>query len=183
MQKRKEFFEFIRFIVIAAAIVIPLRAYVAQPFIVSGSSMSPTFESGEYLVIDELSYHFRAPLRGEVAVLRYPRNPTKFFIKRIIGLPGETVEGKGGEVLVTTADGDILSLDDSRIAYPSRDDFSRVLGEKEYFVMGDNRAASLDSRAWGPVKEELIKGRALVRLYPFTRLSFLPGYFNSKNHQ
>src|ERR1700733_7273068 len=91
-QKSENFFtELLKFTAIAAVIILPIRFFVAQPFIVSGESMSPTFENGQYLIVDELSYHFEAPQRGDVIVFRYPKDPSQFFIKRIIGLPGETV--------------------------------------------------------------------------------------------
>src|SRR3989344_2645643 len=94
------FWEIVRFAVITLHIVVPIRAYVAQPFIVSGISMAPSFEDGEYLVIDELSYHLRTPERGEVIVFRYPKDPAKFFIKRVIGLPGETIKISAGQVVI-----------------------------------------------------------------------------------
>src|SRR3989338_4114283 len=84
--------EFLRLALIAAAIAIPIRYFVAQPFIVRGASMEPNFHNQEYLIIDELAYLLREPKRGEVAVFRYPLNTSEYFIKRIIGLPGETVE-------------------------------------------------------------------------------------------
>jgi len=139
--------EIIRFVIITLLIVVPIRAYVAQPFIVSGLSMVPSFDNGEYLIIDELSYLLREPRRDEVIVFRYPKDPSKFFIKRIINLPGETV---------------------------TTNNKTYTLGPDEYFVLGDNRLMSLDSRAWGPVKKSLIKGRVLFRLFPFNRLAYLP---------
>lgn len=145
--RKSSFWEIIRFVLITLIIVVPIRAYVAQPFIVSGLSMAPTFDDGEYLIIDELTYLFRAPERGEVVVFRYPKDPTKFFIKRVINLPGETV---------------VIQNEKYR------------LGSDEYFVLGDNRDMSLDSRAWGPVPEQLMKGRVLLRLFPLNRLAFLP---------
>src|SRR3990167_2019370 len=91
----QSFLELIRFAVIAVAIVIPIRLYIAQPFIVSGSSMVPTFENSEYLIVDEISYRLGDPERFDVVVFKYPRDTSKFFIKRIIGLPNETVDLKG----------------------------------------------------------------------------------------
>ena len=94
LKKDKEehpFIEIIRFAVIALIIVIPIRMFVAQPFIVSGASMEETFQSGEYLIVDQVSYHLHNPARGDVIVFRYPKDPSKYFIKRIIGLPGDTI--------------------------------------------------------------------------------------------
>jgi signal peptidase I len=86
------FKEILKFVIVAAIIVVPIRAFVAQPFIVSGSSMYPTFKNGQYLIVDEIGYDFHAPRRGDVIVFHYPKDPSKFFIIRIIGLPGETVD-------------------------------------------------------------------------------------------
>src|SRR3989338_3487655 len=92
--------EFLRLAIIAAAIALPIRYFIAQPFIVRGASMEPNFHDREYLVVDELSYFFREPKRGEVVVFRYPLNPREYFIKRVIGLPGETVEVRSDAVYV-----------------------------------------------------------------------------------
>lgn len=176
---KKSFFEIIKFALTIILIVVPIRTFVAQPFIVNGESMSPTFENGEYLIIDELSYHLRTPQRGEVVVFRYPKDPSKFFIKRIIGLPGETVRVRGTNITITDPDGKLVQLDDSLASYTNSTWSTNVrteLGPEEYFVMGDNRNRSLDSRSWGPVEENLIKGRVLVRLFPFTNVSYLPGH-------
>jgi signal peptidase I len=162
-------------------IVVPIRTFVAQPFIVNGESVFPTFANAEYLIIDEFSYHLRSPERGEVVVFRYPKDPSKFFIKRIIGLPGETVTVRGTKVTVTGADGTTIPLDDSHASYSSGtwdSNVSTKLGDEEYFVMGDNRNRSLDSRSWGPVEEHFIKGRVFVRLFPFSTISYLPGHSN-----
>ena len=168
------FWETIRFAVVTLLIVIPIRAYVAQPFIVSGVSMVPSFQNGEYLIIDELSYLLRAPARGEVIVFRYPRDPSKFFIKRVIGLPGETVTIRGGKVRIKN--GQTESLWDYPAVPTQTAGGSGVypLGPGQYFVLGDNRSMSLDSRSWGSVDEHLIKGRVLVRLFPLNRIGLRP---------
>lgn len=141
--------EIIQFAIIVLVVVLPIRIYVAQPFIVSGASMVPTFESGDYLIIDEFTYNFiREPQKGEVIVFRYPNDPSKFFIKRVVGLPGE-------EVIV--------------------DGRSWTVGNDEYFVMGDNRTQSLDSRSFGGLSRDNITGRALLRLWPPKALALEPG--------
>ncbi|MBI4692327.1 MAG: signal peptidase I [Candidatus Terrybacteria bacterium] len=150
-KEKNSLWEFIKFTVIAILIVVPIRLWIAQPFIVSGASMEPTFDNGDYLIIDELSYNLRKPQKGEVVVFRYPLDPSKFFIKRIAGLPEETMEINGRKI---------------------------TLAENEYFVLGDNRSASSDSRIWGPVPENLIVGRTLVRLWPITKLELMPGSTN-----
>ncbi|MEK7610723.1 MAG: signal peptidase I [Patescibacteria group bacterium] len=171
---RQSLGEIVRFIVITVIVVVPIRAYVAQPFIVSGKSMVPTFADGEYLVIDELSYHFRPPTRGEVIVFRYPNDPKKFFIKRVIGLPGETVEVRNGVVWIEQG-GQQTALTENYLATAEDNSPPTTLGSKEYFVMGDNRPMSLDSRSWGPVNSRLITGRVLLRLLPLSEIAFLPG--------
>lgn len=174
-QTRESIWEAIKFALITIAIVIPVRAYVAQPFIVSGSSMVPTFENGEYLVIDELSYHFRRAARGEVIVFRYPKDPSKFFIKRVIGLPGERLELSAKGVTILTASGQVLTLEEDYVKNQNLPTQTIKLAEGEYFVMGDNRRESLDSRSWGPVGDNLIKGRVFLRLLPLSKLDLLPG--------
>jgi len=95
------FWEVIKIVVLAFAIVIPVRFFLFQPFVIQGASMEPNFHEADYLIIDELSYRFRAPERGEVVVFKYPYDTSKRFIKRIIGLPGETVEIKNGKLIIT----------------------------------------------------------------------------------
>jgi signal peptidase I len=136
--------------------------------------MEPTFESREYLIVDELSYYFREPARGEVIVFRYPRDPSKHFIKRVIGLPGETVVVRGEKTYIK--EGETLQpLEEAYAAGNFWGNLEVTLGSDEYFVMGDNRAVSLDSRSWGPLPAKLITGRALLRLFPFQQIEFLPG--------
>ncbi len=175
---KDNFWEILRFIIIILAIVIPVRTFIAQPFIVSGSSMSPTFENNEYLIIDEISYRLGEPKREEVAVFRYPNDPDKFFIKRIIGLPNETVDVVGDKVTITNEEYPSgFILEQNYIKNPSQDNGAKHLKLKnnEYFVMGDNRGASSDSRYWGAVSEDHFMGRVFLRLFPFTRLSIWPG--------
>ena len=172
----KNAWDLLRFGLIAVLIVLPIRIFIAQPFIVSGSSMVPTFENGEYLIIDELSYHLRQPERGEVVVFRYPKNTKLFFIKRIIGLPGETIKINGESITVKNSEQkESIKLDESYIKNQSSNDLEISLGTDEYFVMGDNRAYSSDSRAWGALPEKLIIGRAFLRLWPIAQAGLLPG--------
>lgn len=173
---KTEAWETIRFIFIALIIVIPIRLFVAQPFIVSGASMDPTFKSGQYLIVDEISYRLNDPMRGDVAIFKYPENPKQFFIKRVIGLPGDTITiGNNGAVSIKDTAGNMFLLDEPYIVFKKNDAISRTVGADEYFMMGDNRAGSFDSRMWGPVKKELLIGRALIRLFPFSTMSVLPG--------
>ncbi len=173
--------EIIKFTFITLIIVIPFRLYIAQPFIVSGASMDPTFADGQYLIVDQLSQRFEEPKRDSVIIFKYPKDKTKFFIKRVIGLPGETIEIKNGIVTVLSKDGGTTTLNEPFIADGNKklEDFkSEPLGEKEYFVLGDNRLGSLDSRSWGPVPADLIVGRPLFRLLPAASFHFLPGDFS-----
>jgi len=176
-KKQNSFFlELIKFGIIAVFIVLPIRLYIAQPFIVSGSSMEPTFEHGEYLIVDELSYRFTTPERGNVIIFKFPNDPSKFFIKRIVGLPSETVSMTDGKITITSNSyPNGLQLDESYIVNASHDSFKVTLNEKEYFVLGDNRTGSSDSRSWGALKENLIVGRAFLRLLPIARAAVLPG--------
>jgi signal peptidase I len=170
------FTELLKFVVVAAVIVLPVRLFVAQPFIVSGESMSPTFENGEYLIIDELSYRLTEPKRGDVVIFRYPRNPKEFFIKRIIGLPGETVSLRGNQVQIQTAQGAMLTLDEPYIKNIGNGaDATYTVDQGAYFVMGDNRPESSDSRIWGFMPRENLIGRALVRLLPVQEATLFPG--------
>ena len=169
--------EIVRFSIIAILIVIPVRMFIAQPFIVSGASMDDTFHSGEYLIVDQLSYHLNNPDRGEVVVFRYPRDPSKFFIKRVIGMPGDTVSIENAQVTIRNeANPDGFTLDEPYVkSMQPAPRFEEVLGDREYFVMGDNRDQSSDSRAWGVLQEERIVGRAYMRLFPPSEFEFLPG--------
>ena len=174
--------EIFKFALLALLIVVPFRMFIAQPFIVSGASMSPTFETGQYLIIDQLSYRFETPERGDVVIFRFPEDPSKFFIKRIIGLPNEAIEIKGRTVTITPENGEPFVLDEPYLVESNlREDFLTVtLDGSEYFVMGDNRAASSDSRMWGPVPEDMIVGKAFVRLLPVTEVGILPGEYHQQ---
>jgi signal peptidase I len=172
----QSFWEMVRFALLALLIVVPIRAFVAEPFIVSGSSMVPTFQDGDYLVIDKVSYKLGDPERYDVTVFRYPGDPSKFFIKRIIGLPYETVDIEGNVVTITNKDNpEGFVLEQPFVKNRSENQTHFELKADEYFVMGDNRRASSDSRYWGSVNRELLTGRALVRLLPFNKIDIFPG--------
>ncbi len=171
--------DFLKIVIIALVIIIPVRYFVFQPFIVSGSSMEPNFQNGQYLVIDELTYHFASPVRGQVVVLRYPKNPREFFIKRIVGLPGERIQIDNGKVIIFNTQHpegiplDEIYLPNQSLTFPH--DVSLVGGQKtltlgsdEYFVMGDNRLASSDSRDWGMLKQSSIVGKVFLRALPLS---------------
>jgi len=177
-EKRSAMEDVIKFALIALLIVVPIRWFVAQPFIVKGASMEPTFQNGDYLIVDQLSYRFHPPMRGDVIIMRYPKDPTVFFIKRIIGLPNETVELVGSHIVIQkNGDTPSITLDQSFLD-PSRvsDEYAvYTLGADEYFVMGDNRNESSDSRSWGPLPRNDVIGHAVVRLLPVTHSGLFPG--------
>ena len=176
-EQRDTFFtELLKFVVVAAVIVLPVRLFVAQPFIVSGESMSPTFENGQYLIVDELTYRLEAPKRGDVVIFRYPRNPSEFFIKRIIGLPGETVIVKDGQVEIQKTDGTTVTLNEPYVKNLGNGrDATYTVDQGNYFVMGDNRPESSDSRIWGLMPKQNLIGRAIVRLLPVSEAGIFPG--------
>ncbi len=168
--------ELLKIIIIALVIVLPIRYFLFQPFIVRGDSMVPNFHSGDYLIVDEISYRFSNPQRGDVVVLKYPLDTTQRFIKRIIGLPGETVQVKDGKIIVLK-DGKDIMLDEKNYLPDLKvtdNDKSWVLKGNEYFVLGDNRPFSYDSRRWGILPREDIVGRAIIRLFPISAISYLP---------
>lgn len=157
-------------------VVIPIRVFVISPFVVDGESMHPTFENLDYLIVDEIVYIFNAPARGDVVVFRYPGNPSIFYIKRIIGLPGETVSINHGIPTITTVDGAKLTLAEPYIVNEDATYTKDVLlNPGEYFVMGDNRPNSSDSRVWGPLPRKHIIGRVDLRLLPLSQSGFSPG--------
>lgn len=163
--------------IIAAIIVVPLRMLVFQPFLVKGDSMIPSFHNGDYLIVDELSYKFRNPERGDVIVLKFPYDPSQRFIKRIVGLPGETLEIKDGKVVVYHPDSkDAFVLDESAYlsgAVQTPGSVKVQLKEGEYFMLGDNREFSSDSRSWGPLQEKYVVGRMLWRVFSLNALAAL----------
>lgn len=166
------------FVVAFVLVWLILRPFVAEPFIVSGSSMVPNFHDKEYLVIEKLSYRFKEPTRGDVIVFRYPRDTSQYFIKRIIGLPGEKVEIKQGRVFIYNnlhKDGYELNetfLPQQGVTFGKSEQV--ILGTSEYFVLGDNRLQSSDSRIWGILPKEDIVGKVWIRLLPFGKFGITP---------
>ncbi len=160
---------------ISAAIIIPIRYFLIQPFFVKGASMEPNFEDKQYLIVDELSYRFSSPERGQVIVFRYPRNPQEYFIKRLIGLPGEQVQVKDGKVTIFNDENpDGMVLDESYLP-DNLETFSDsenkvTVGENEYFVLGDNRGASKDSRYFGTVNKSFVTGKVMFRGWPLDEI-------------
>lgn len=173
-----EVWDIIKFLAPVVIIVFVVRTFVAQPFIVDGESMSPNFHTGHYLIINEISYRFKDPARGDVVVLRYPLDPKRFFLKRIVGMPGDTVTLKDGKVVITNEKypgGVILEEPyEQQVTYPAGPYKDVTLKDGEYFAMGDNRAGSSDSRSWGILPRKNIVGYALFRLFPLKLAAVTP---------
>ena len=173
------FIELLKIGVPVVIIVLVVRLWIAQPFIVSGSSMDPTFATGQYLLIDELSYRFHEPVRGDVIIFKYPKDPSQYFIKRIIGLPGETLSITDTTVTLLKPDGTKEKLGEPYLQKRGNGAAMTItVKPNEYFVMGDNRPDSSDSRYWGDLPREDIIGRAFLRLFPISKLELLPGKYD-----
>lgn len=176
--------EVVKIALIAAAVVLIIRYFLIQPFFVKGASMEPNFSDGQYLIVDELSYRLRDPNRGEVIVFRYPKDPKQFYIKRIIGLPGEQVEISDNRVIIYNGQhtsGEVLEenyLPDNELTFPNR---KWRLKDDEYFVMGDNRTASSDSRIWGPLGKKFVVGKVFLRAFPFDKFTVFRSAQVTKN--
>ena len=163
------FLEVVELALVAVGAVILIRTFLIQPFLVNGASMIPSFSNGDYLLIDELTYRFRTPERGEVVVFRNPNDERTFFIKRVIGLPGETVAVRGNKVAITNDEHpNGLTLEEPYLSLGTLTSGNAVLElrEEEYFVLGDNRSYSYDSRNWGTLQKDNIVGLVRVRLWP-----------------
>lgn len=164
--------EFIKVVAISLAIVLPIRYFLVQPFYVKGASMEPNFHDYQYLIIDELSYRFRTPEHGEVVVMRDPLDRKKYFIKRIIGIPGDTLLIEQGAVYLNGVLLDESAYLDATVQTQPANGITEVtLYPNEYFVMGDNRPASFDSRRFGAVQKSEFIGRVWVRAWPFTKFA------------
>ena len=161
--------ELIRVVLVAFAIMLVVRLFLAEPFIVSGSSMVPNFHNKEYLIINKLGYRLDEPRRGDVVVFKYPRDPSQYFIKRVIGLPGEKVQIREGRVVVfnlENPDGIVMDEPYLKNVVTSASDELVALASDEYYVLGDNRPQSSDSRVWGALPKNLIVGKAWLRVFP-----------------
>lgn len=168
--------ELIRVTLIALAIILPVRYFLIKPFYVNGASMEPNYFDKEYLIIDEISYRFELPARGEVIVFHYPADPKQYFIKRVVGLPGERVVVKNNQVTIynqTNPNGIIINEPYLAVGEPTAGESDVTLGTDEFFVLGDNRHASLDSRRFGPIKKDSIVGRTWLRGWPLDRIGVL----------
>jgi len=167
-------------VIVALALAFAIRFFIAAPYVVSGSSMEPNFNNWDYLIVDRLTYDFETPQRGDVIVLDLPQETSRALIKRVIGLPGDTVLLSGPDPTITIIDAAHpagFPLNEPYIDpnnYGGITDMRYTLGPDQYFVMGDNRKVSADSRTWGILPRADIVGRVLLRLYPFNQLGILP---------
>ncbi len=163
--------EIIEVVLVAGVTVFVIRTYVVQPFLVSGQSMEPSFQGGNYLLIDEVSYRFEEPERGDVIVFRYPGDKKTFYIKRIIGIPEDQIVVDNGQVSVN---GKVLDEDYLLNDVYTVGNINKKLGPDEYFVMGDNRDYSFDSRQWGVLPQKNIIGVVRLRLFPLNKIAIYP---------
>ncbi len=164
--------EIVKIVLLAVAIVVPIRYFIFQPFFVQGFSMSPNFEDGDYLIVDEITYRFQDPQRGEIIVFKYPKNPSQRYIKRIVGLPGETVDISDGKVMIFNGK-ELIQLDEEEYLSSDIETLGNIrveLSGEEFFVLGDNRNFSSDSRRWGTVPRRYIIGKVYFRAWPFATL-------------
>jgi signal peptidase I len=190
--------EAVKFTIIFAVFFFTIRYFFVQPFLVEGPSMEPTFQTNNYLLVDKFSYKFVTdPKRGDVIVFDIPDpkhtfhtcllpvggscwfETNRYLIKRIVGLPGEKVSIVDGVTTIyNTENPNGFIVPDTEVAYKSEMGDERTLSADEYYVMGDNRANSSDSRYWGPVPKENIVGRPILRLTPLTKIGLWPGNIN-----
>lgn len=173
------FWEMVRVAIISLAIILPVRYFLIQPFYVKGASMEPNFFDHEYLIIDEISYRFSTPQRGDIVVFKYPKDPKQYFIKRVIGLPGEKIKIQDNKIYVNNVILNEAYLPSStETLLPLRGYGDVELASDEYFLLGDNRNQSLDSRIFGPVKRDFVVGRTWIRGWPFNKITV----FNTPNY-
>lgn len=179
------FLEIVKIFILAIVVIVPIRVFLFQPFFVQGASMEPTFEDGQYLIVNELGYKetdlkifrvdsFKELKRGDVIVFRYPFNPSQFFIKRIVGLPGERIKIDRGSVYIynkENPDGKKLEEEYLPKDLSTKGENDYQIKDDEYFVMGDNRNHSSDSRMWGPIKSSHVVGRVLLRAWPINKMN------------
>lgn len=171
----RNIFDFLKTLVFSLLLVIFIRFFIISPFSVKGKSMEPSFYEGEYLIVDEVSYRFKEPKRGDVIVLKYTdKGTSEFLIKRIIGLPGEEIIIKDGEVFIKNEENpDGFYLEE--IYLPENietfGNIKEIVSSDNYFILGDNRPNSLDSRYFGSISKDQIIGRVFLRGYPFDRFT------------
>lgn len=165
--KKLGILNFIETVILILLVIVPLRTFFFEPFFVMGSSMEPYYHSLDYLIIDKFTFKLRDPKRGEVIVFHPPFDSRVYYIKRIVGLPGELIEIKDGKIYVNGRE-----FQEKYFSEPvyTPGDVRVLLGEDEYFVLGDNREHSFDSRKWGPLPKNRIVGRVMFHISVFNKL-------------
>lgn len=172
---QREILEWVLTIAVAVALALAIRAFLFEPVRVEGSSMLNTLANGEFMIATKWNYLWNDPERFDVIICKYPgRNET--FVKRIIGLPGETVEIRGGRLFINGAEVDQpFDLAADTKDYPSGYAYkNNVVPEGQYFVMGDNRDHSNDSRSIGPLSRDMIRGHVRFVVFPFDKIRAIP---------
>jgi signal peptidase I len=164
------FLELIKIVILAGATVFIVRHFIFKPFYVKGQSMEPTFFEQEYLIIDQFTYRFREPERGEIIVFRPPTGVKDFYLKRIIGLPGERVRVEENTVIICNTECHVIDEIYLEGDVHTEGAVSMTLGPDQYFVMGDNREHSFDSRKFGAITKKDIVGKIWFRGYPLERI-------------
>jgi signal peptidase I len=165
--------EVVKVVVISLAIIIPIRYFLIQPFYVRGASMEPNFYDNEYLIINEIGYRFAAPQRGDIVVIKSKIVAKEYLIKRVIGLPEEKIEINSGEVKIFNKDnpeGKVLQEEYLAKGIATNGNYIITLKTGEYYVMGDNRPSSLDSRSFGAINRDEVVGRAWLRAWPLQKM-------------
>lgn len=166
--------ELIKTVIISLAIILPIRYFIIQPFYVKGASMEPNFHDKDYLIINEFAYRFNEPERGDIVIFKNPRNPKEFFIKRIIGLPIEKIKIYDNKVYLYNSEYSEGNIIEELYLPEGRDTRGNEIIElkgNEYYVLGDNRDHSLDSRTFGPIAKDSIIGKVWVRGWPLDKFT------------
>ncbi len=163
-----------RDLVVALGLAMVFVIFLYQPVKVEGTSMAPLLHDQERIFINKFVYHFGPVQRGDIVVFWYPMDRTKSFIKRVVGLPGEVIEGRQGRIYV---DGVLLPEPYIRPEFTDRSSFGPVrIPPGHYFLLGDHRSSSNDSRVFGPVEERFIYGKAAFAYWPVSRIGAIPAY-------
>ncbi len=177
------FFDLIESVVVALSIFVVIYLFLVQPHQVKGASMDPTFHDGQYILTDKISYRFNLPQRGDVVVFKAPMNPDFDYIKRIIGLPGDTITIQEGQVVINEQPLSDEYIQSDTVLLPGqyiREGEQMTVGSDEFFVLGDNRSHSADSRQWGMVPKKDIIGKVFFRYWPVNKFGIVskPEEFN-----
>ena len=165
--------DFLETIVVALSIFVVVYLFLVKPHEVKGSSMEPNFQNNDYILTDKISYKINEPSRGDVVIFKSPKNPEVDYIKRVIGLPGERVKVQNGSVFINDKKLEEPYLKDRTLLFPGsylQEGVEITVPVNEYFVFGDNRPHSSDSREFGPIPISSIIGKALIRYWPLTKL-------------